>query len=206
MFKIIAFSLMIIDHLGFIFFPDLIILRIIGRLSFPIFAFGVAYGYSHSRDVFKYGQRLLLLALLSQPVFYLLFNSGQLNIVFTLFLGLLALYLYDRPKKIFFKIIGPLLVAFIANYLSVEYGAYGVLMILFFFIFKNSFYLLPVQSLLTFFQVLAHPASILQLFSIPAFFLVHYFQKFDFKINRTFQYLFYPLHLLLLYLVRLWLF
>ncbi len=45
---------MLIDHLGAVLFPEVIILRMIGRLSFPIFAYLIAIGYSKTNSVFKY--------------------------------------------------------------------------------------------------------------------------------------------------------
>ena len=58
--KIIAITSMLIDHIGSVLLPDYNILRIIGRLSFPIFAFLVVEGYFHTRDVKKYLQRLFV--------------------------------------------------------------------------------------------------------------------------------------------------
>jgi hypothetical protein len=58
MLKIIAFSTMAIDHIGAIFFPELLFLRIIGRLAMPLFAFGIAEGYLKTKNIFNYGQRL----------------------------------------------------------------------------------------------------------------------------------------------------
>ena len=48
MIKAFACLFMIIDHVGLTIFPDIIILKIIGRLSMPVFAYGIARGFSHS--------------------------------------------------------------------------------------------------------------------------------------------------------------
>lgn len=203
MFKILAMTLMVVDHVGLFFFPDLIILRIIGRLSFPFFAFGIAYGYSKSKNVVKYGQRILLLALISQPIFFLLFNNENLNICFTLLLGLIAIYVYDKEKKTWLKFSLLALLFLLSYFLKVEYGIYGVLMILFFYIFKNNLWMLVIQSALTFIFVLTNMGHIIQIFAIPTFFFIHYFKHLNFKINRIVQYVFYPAHLLIIYLILL---
>ncbi|NLC03985.1 MAG: TraX protein, partial [Tissierellia bacterium] len=90
--KIIALISMVIDHYGAIFQSGIDIYRIIGRLAFPIYAFLLVEGYTHTRDVKKYGRRLLIFALVSELPFDLAFY-GKLsfthqNIFFTLFIGL----------------------------------------------------------------------------------------------------------------------
>ena len=52
--KIIAAVAMLIDHVGIMFFPTVAIYRIIGRLSFPIFAFMIVEGYFHTKNLKKY--------------------------------------------------------------------------------------------------------------------------------------------------------
>ena len=59
---------MFIDHAGKMFFPKLIVLRIIGRLAFPVFAYSLAMGIIYTRDDVKYLSRVVLLALISQPL------------------------------------------------------------------------------------------------------------------------------------------
>ena len=51
--KLIAVFLMIIDHIGAVLFPNIILLRCIGRLSFPIFAFCIAEGYFYTKSRLK---------------------------------------------------------------------------------------------------------------------------------------------------------
>ena len=62
---------MLIDHTGYILFPSLSILRIIGRLSFPIYAFCIAEGFRYTKDKKKYFLRVFLLGLLCQIVFFI---------------------------------------------------------------------------------------------------------------------------------------
>lgn len=203
MLRIIALSTMVIDHVGLIFFPQYIIFRIIGRLAFPLFAWGIARGYSHTKNVKKYGERLLLLALISQPIFYIAISSNYLNICFTLLFGLITIYSFDKSKNYFLKIFFPVLLAVLAQVLGMEYGAYGVLLILFFFIFKKWPYLVLAQFTLIFLFILIEPKQILNIFAVFSVFLIIFLEKYNFKINRLLQYFFYPVHLLVLYLIYL---
>lgn len=69
--KIIALIVMTIDHVTWLIYPgystDLIpvLLHIIGRLAFPIFAYCIAEGYHYTHNVNKYMKRLLILAIIS---------------------------------------------------------------------------------------------------------------------------------------------
>ena len=52
--KMIAIITMLIDHVGHVIFPEIAILRIIGRFSFPIFCFLLVEGFFHTSNVKKY--------------------------------------------------------------------------------------------------------------------------------------------------------
>jgi hypothetical protein len=201
MLRIIALIAMAIDHIGLVFFPDYFIFRIIGRLAFPLFAFGIAQGYLYTKNLSKYLQRILLLALISQPIFYLLINQENLNICFTLTLGLSVIYLYDKGKHWWVKVFGIILILFLGEWLQVEYGAYGILLILCLYVFKNNILLILFGSLLMFAQALLNYSQILNLFAIIPLFLVYYIKDKRIKMNRWVQYLFYPVHLLIIYIV-----
>lgn len=69
--KLIACITMLCDHAGKMLFPQYPILRIIGRLAFPLFAYCMAVGCVYTRDMRRYVLRIALLALISQP-FYVL--------------------------------------------------------------------------------------------------------------------------------------
>lgn len=99
--KWIAVITMIIDHVGGVFFPEYEILRWIGRISFPLFAFLIAEGYKHTSDIRKYAVRLLIFALISEVPFDYCFHSTlfypyKQNVFFELLLGLLTLYFIDK--------------------------------------------------------------------------------------------------------------
>ena len=78
------------------------LMRCVGRMAFPLFAFLLAEGFVHTHNRWKYGRNLLLFALISEIPFDLMwhsyfFASGQ-NVFFTLFLGFLALCAIDHSQ------------------------------------------------------------------------------------------------------------
>src|SRR5258706_7044420 len=102
--KIIAIITMIIDHVGEFFFPQFFLLRVVGRLSFPLFAWLIANGAHHTKNINVYLKRLFIFAVISQiPLsvanFQLDPRLWYLNVLFTLFLGLFALEFIRKTEK-----------------------------------------------------------------------------------------------------------
>ena len=94
MIKLFAAILMAVDHIGAIFFPDLWILRAFGRLSMPIYAFGLSIGFQHAwqkKQVGRYIIRLALFAAISQLPYAAAFQTTMLNIGVTWLLALIPL-------------------------------------------------------------------------------------------------------------------
>lgn len=93
--KGIAAALMFTDHVGAILLPEVPVLRCVGRLAFPIFAFFIAEGYAHTRDFGRYFRRLAILAVVSEIPFNLengaVFDLARQNVLFTFCLALLTL-------------------------------------------------------------------------------------------------------------------
>ena len=95
---------MFLDHSSDALIGHLSVLNIIGRLAFPIFAFQLAIGYTHTHDISKYAKRLALFAFISQiplSIFtYFIFGTAiYLNIFFTLLFGLISLLIYDKVQS-----------------------------------------------------------------------------------------------------------
>ena len=107
--KIIALITMFIDHSGYVFVGSFSFCNFIGRIAFPIFAFQISEGYKHTKNLKKYFLRLGIFALISQIPFSLFsfkYHGGNiliLNVFFTLFLGLLSIYLYDYINNLLQK-------------------------------------------------------------------------------------------------------
>ena len=68
--KLIAIITMTLDHIGIFFLlpPTYYLFRIIGRLSFPIFAFLIAEGFNYTKNIKKYLVRLLIFSIISEPI------------------------------------------------------------------------------------------------------------------------------------------
>ncbi len=107
--KIIAIVSMFCDHFGDAYIGSFSFFNLIGRIAFPIFAFQISEGFIHTKSIKKYFLRLGIFALISQIPFWLFVhkflgtNDLSLNVFFTLFLGLLGIYLYDYIVKLFQK-------------------------------------------------------------------------------------------------------
>lgn len=219
--KFIAIITMTIDHIGVVFgTPFYNLLRAVGRLSFPIFAFLLTEGYVHTKSFSKYFLRLLVLAVISEIIYDYVFYErfiylGANNIFFTLALGLFTLFLLDKSRclvKRYFKdkidliIILPItyllivvIMGLIAEFLSFSYGMLGILIISFFYLFKNNFLLMVISvSIST--LILGEP---MQYFSLFSLILIYFYNKKLGKKCKMFFYLYYPLHILVLGLIKM---
>ncbi len=128
--KILAAVFMVMDHVCYLLMPQVLILHFFGRLSFPLFAWLLAEGEKHTRNVYRYGSRLLITAIISQPIYSVVFQRLSLNILFTLLLGLVMLRLTKHCSQLWQKLIITGLCVVVAETLDFEYGAYGIGVIL----------------------------------------------------------------------------
>lgn len=141
--KILALICMTLDHIGLFLLPDCVILRIIGRLAFPIFAWMIAEGCRHTRNMGKYLARIAMVGVLYQLEFTLLMGSLKMNIMITFSLSvvlcwLLKLAIEKRNKNHWVLVLLGLLAVWCltdvlpiwlkeTNY-GIDYGFYGVLL------------------------------------------------------------------------------
>lgn len=138
--KLIALITMIIDHTGAILYPGEITLRIMGRIAFPIYCFLLIEGYHHTKNIKRYGWRLFVFALISEVPFDYAFNGkldfSHQNIFFTLWLGLLFIFMMDHYIKInpTIAIIGMMAAIFFAEFFNTDYGILGIIYIVIFYI------------------------------------------------------------------------
>lgn len=98
--KIIAAISMVIDHVGYLFFPRLTFLRILGRISFPIFAFFIAEGWHYTRSRGKYLFSVSLLALVCQVPYSLATGDDLLCVPVGFACSLLLLFVLSAQKRI----------------------------------------------------------------------------------------------------------
>lgn len=90
--KLIAAATMFIDHMGLMLFPGNLLLRIIGRLSLPIYAYMIAEGCKYTRNKKKYFGMVFGLAVVCQTVYFFFAGSSYLSILFTFSLSILTVY------------------------------------------------------------------------------------------------------------------
>lgn len=130
--KLIAMVTMTLDHIG-VYMPQYPVLRIIGRLAFPIFAYMIAEGCSHTRDIWRYLSSVAVMAALCQIVQYLVTGSVYMGILVTFSLSILLVALLQQ------KLWGWALAALVGTFLictvpvpgtdfRVDYGFIGVLL------------------------------------------------------------------------------
>ena len=197
--KLLAATFMVIDHVGAIFLPHEYGFRAIGRLSFPLFCWLLVQGEAHTKNIWQYALRLLMLGIISQPIYMLAFEARQLNILFTLLLGLLALRAARIfPDSQFVTWIGIGLLAEVAHF---EYGAYGIAIIGLIRHFNPNMLWWACWITLHV-ALLAQPSF--GNFQFPAVFtplIIQYASQQRGPKARWF-YLFYPLHLLVLFLIN----
>ena len=219
--KLVAIITMTIDHIGVVFgTPFYNFLRAVGRLSFPIFAFLLTEGYVHTKSFSKYFFRLLVLAVVSEVIYDYVFYGSFIyleanNIFFTLALGLLTLWLLDKSRtlvKKYFKekidltIILPItylliivVMGLIAEFLNFSYGMLGILVISFFYLFKKNF---PLTVLSVSLSTLIL-GDTMQYFSLLSLILIYFYNKKLGKKSKMFFYLYYPLHILVLGVIKM---
>lgn len=213
--KLIACITMLIDHIGAAFLPGYGF-RIIGRLAFPIYCFLLVEGFAHTRDVKRYGGRLLVGALLSELPFDYLFFGGftwaHQSVMVTMALGLLMLA-WGKKKH---NYILPFAVCFFtAEFLNTDYGGWGVALIgLFAFTADKPRKWLPqllgmglIFYFLDSYRVPLGPVRIpIQFFGLLAMLPIALYSGRKLtgsKAVRWAFYLFYPVHLTALLLIRM---
>ncbi len=224
--KLIAFTSMVIDHIGLLFFPHIVFFRIIGRLAFPLFAWLIARGAHHTHDLKKYMIRLGLLALISQIPYSIFIKSAgithfQLNVVFTLLAGLFTIFLINKTRSTLLKIIITTIVAIVTFFVQADYAIIGVISIVLFYTYQHNiaavfwtqlvacaiwvvffpvFFLKSSSNSLYFFQGISY-----QLSGVMSIVIIALQSKGESKKSQPLKYTFYalyPLHFLVLLCLR----
>lgn len=151
--KIIAIVTMVIDHLGYYFQASMpngiyVVLRAVGRISMPLFAFLLVQGFFHTKNLKKYILRIFSLAFITQIVIFAvsIFDDNrsalsintQLNILFSYTLSLIALWFihekniikrYTYNQNMFFKIFMIIVIIGVFVFVPFDYGIYVPLLI-----------------------------------------------------------------------------
>lgn len=205
---------MFLDHVKYAFPETENLLTVYGgRIAFPIFAFLITEGYIHTSNIEKYVKRLSIFALISQIPFMLfrtLIGEWQmLNIMFTLLLGLIAIAVYDKIEKKYMSLPICIMIIILGEYINVDYGWFGVSLILIFYIFKSNDILMSIvyMSAVTIYlfikKIFYYNFKMYIIYCIMyliALLIILLYNKKQGKKIKYFLYIFYPVHMLVLYL------
>ena len=230
---IIAMVFMLCDHLWATVVPGNDWLTDIGRIAFPMFAFMIVEGYFHTKSLKKYVGRLFVFALISEIPFNLVMGSSLFyplhqNVLWTFLIGVLLIYLNEKAKKtgkLWLRLItgiGTVGLAFILGLVTfVDYNYAGVLTVLVFYFFRGRkwwnfagqllcLYYLNVEVLSGFYyevNVFGNTVHIVRqgfaLLGLIPIWLYRGKQGPYNKMIKNVYYWFYPVHLLVLALIRM---
>ena len=217
--KIIAMISMLIDHIGVQIYPNLLILRIIGRLAFPIFAYMIAEGCYYTKHKAKYFFMIFGLGMICQLVFYFFMGSLYQGILMTFSLSIICIYAIDYFFKerswkslslMLFVVLSVVFLSVILPTISTktdfefDYCSLGVLLPILIYFSKNK-----VQKLLftaTIMCLLSYVYFSYQLYSLLALplLLLYNGERGKYKLKYLF-YIFYPAHLVIIYFLSFFL-
>ena len=230
MLRTIAVIFMLSDHIWAtaLSFGDW--MTYIGRMAFPIFAFQIAEGFVHTSNFKKYALRLLGFAVITEIPFNLFyssrfFNPYHQNVLFTLLLGLLAIKVIDGLKKdrslkniaLSVLLLGLIILASVVGF--VDYNHYGVLTVIMFYLMRDFPFAWLGQLIgmilinIVIFEGLVFPVEIFgktfeipsQGFAVFALIPIWLYGNRKGKSSKILQYgfyAFYPLHMLVLFLIK----
>jgi hypothetical protein len=137
--KIIALIFMVVDHVSIAFPPQIRELRMLGRIAMPLYVWCLVVGSEYTHDALKYALRLLILGVISQPLYMMALGATwtELNILFLLCLGVLAIA-GIREKWYYSQFWAPALCLLFTLLVDVDYGWKGFLFILFLYACRKS--------------------------------------------------------------------
>ena len=219
--KLIAMLAMVCDHAGVVLFPQYRILRVIGRLAFPIYAYCLALGCVYTQNPLRYLRRLVLLALISQPLHEALFNHTQIqftldfymkgwrdpSILVSLVLGMLVIWSI-RERELLFTAALAILIAMIQ--IKLDYKAKGIILMVLFYLFIQKRWLsLPCMlAYMVWWGLQGNGYSLfgvrfgIQMFAVLALPLIYIRTRTGIRLPKWLFYAFYPAHLLVLLLLK----
>lgn len=220
--KCIALVTMFLDHFGKLWRPFLSLsyynaFRAIGRIAFPLYAFLLVEGFFYTRNREKYLLRLIIFSLVSEIPFDIglhyslqdqipgiLVNKYQ-NVFFTLSIGFIAMMYLSRAKSNEQSYCIIIITCLLGEFLSVDYGALGVLTILLFYYRRNDADLqgqnewLCIPMLPLVISAYRYP---IQLFCVLSLLPISLYNGKKGRSLKYVFYIFYPVHILLLYALR----
>ncbi len=212
--KCIALAAMTADHIGVQLFPQVLFLRIIGRLALPIFAYMIAQGCRYTRNKTRYILTIAAVALLCQIVYFFAMGSMYQCILVTFSLSILLIFSLDAAMKrknfanVAIAALAFLTVWFISDMLPrylpgfyVDYGFFGILLPVLIWLGKDKWQSIGLCGIGL---VLLSMGNSIQWFSLLTLPLLALYNgtRGKWKLKYLF-YIYYPAHLALIYLISL---
>lgn len=220
--KIIACIAMLIDHMGLILFPKVLALRFIGRLAFPIFAFLLAEGCFYTKNKLRHFLVLTGFAIIIQVVLFIATGMTAFSIFMHFSIAVGICHLIDLTDKCFrkkqiilavgfiliilFLLVGVVYVDNTTSYLRSNYGMYAIFIPVVMYLVRKyikKFHLFVNVFLICLSMVVMHyfyPYALYQLYGCFAAVIVLLYNGKKGKFNLKYLfYIFYPLHMVVLY-------
>ena len=207
--KVLAMITMTVDHIGVQLLPQYHILRMIGRLAFPIYAYLIAEGCAHTRDRRRYLLQMAGMALICQLVYFFAMGSLYQCILVTFSLSILLIYAIDSGSPL----LGAgafLLVLFLTGFLPnrlpgfyIDYSLWGVLTPVAVYFGRNKWEKLLFCGLALVMLAAAHSGFTQWLALLSLIPLALYNGKRGKRKIKWFFYLYYPIHLVVIYAISL---
>ena len=209
--KLLAVITMTIDHVGAYLLPQILWLRIVGRLAFPIYAFMIAEGCRHTRNMLRYLGSVAGMAALCQVVLYVVNGSLEMCILVTFTLSILVILLLQQAQKsAFWGVLG--LAAVVAAYyvteqlpgqlssdFRVEYDFLGVMLPVLIWAGKGKWQSLGLCALVL---LLLGMNNSIQMYALLALLPLGLYNGQRGKYNlKGFFYWYYPVHLVVIYAI-----
>ena len=216
MLKLFALIVMTIDHVGAYLLPEVTELRIIGRLALPIYAWMIAEGCFYTKSRLRYLLVIAGVAVVMQVVEYIFNQSLQQCILVTFTLSILLIYCVDLASKkqnfLTILLMGVVFcgVVYVCELLpgdipttdfSIDYGLMGVLLPVMIFIGRNKSekLILCAAGLIALAMT-----NWLQWYALPSLLLLAFYSGKKGKMQLKYLfYIYYPLHLVVIYAVGL---
>ena len=217
--KLIAALSMTLDHIGVQIYTDCILFRVLGRFAMPIFAYMIAEGAKYTKNRKRYLTNMLLLAFVCQLVYF--FASGSLYqcILVTFSLSIILIYVLDRLieikniKNYIIVIVAFLSVYYVSEILplilkntdfAIDYGFAGIMLAVFIYLGRGKISKLILMAIGLMF--LCFVIGGVQWFSMLAIIPLALYSGKRGKVNmKSFFYIYYPLHLVVINLISLFL-
>ena len=215
--KLIACVTMLIDHIGAALLPQYLWMRYIGRIAFPIYCFLLAEGVHYTKNPKKYGQRLGVGVLLSELPFDLALFGGvtlyHQSVMLTLFIAFLMALTMKQVRPVIIQVLIVIPFALAAEWLRTDYGGMGIVLVAMFVLTRElparpviqTICMAPIlwmmDSMWAEIAGIWMPVEMLALLSMIPIGVYSGRKATGSKGVQAAFYLFYPAHLLILYLI-----